>query len=112
MIERSLGVTALSLAKDRMIAGNIGMKNELRMEMGGSPSTMLNNSNKTVGQYRNTLKTNERSKMRCSRTSRNELVDLYEFDETVEEKKLIVEGTKSNKTKMKKRIMMKLLVMY
>ena len=39
MIERSLGVTALLMSKDLMIAGNMGLKNELRSEMGGCPST-------------------------------------------------------------------------
>ena len=111
MIKRSLGVTALSMAKDPMVSGNIGLKNEMRIEMSGAPSTQITKTGETVGQYRNrTQQQGKRSsKTRCSRTSRNNLVDLCESDEThVEEEKV----EKENKMKMKKRIMMKLLEMY
>ena len=40
-IERSLGVTALSLCNDNHIAGNIQLKNELREGLGGTPTTHL-----------------------------------------------------------------------
>ena len=40
-ISQSLGVTALSLANDPMFAGNILLKNDLRSEMGGIPTTHL-----------------------------------------------------------------------
>lgn len=62
VIEPSLGVTALSMAKDPMISGNMLLKNELREEMGGAPSTILTSTEETVGHYRNRMKGHCKSK--------------------------------------------------
>ena len=108
-IERSLGVTALSMAKDPMLSGNIALKNELREEMGGTPSSILNATQESVGQYRVRLQQgNASTSTKCSRTFRNNLVDLCSSEEDVKTAK----STISRKTKMKKRVLLKLLKMY
>ena len=105
-IELSLGVTALSMAKDPMISGNVSLKNSLREEMGGVPSTILGDSQETVSQYRSRNCTTPRRR-KCSRTSRNNLVDLCSSDEGDKEKS---EENLRNE-KMKKRIVLKLMKM-
>ena len=50
-IERSLGITATALVKDPMISGNIPLKNQLCESLGDKPSTIINGTGKTVGQY-------------------------------------------------------------
>lgn len=106
-IERSLGVTAISMAKDPMISGNILLKNSLREEMGGVPCTQLSATQETVSQYRNRRQNRRnRGNKKCSRTSRNDLVDLCSSDEEEEKKKAIY-----RKDKMKKRIVLKLMKM-
>ena len=107
MIERSLGVTALSMSKDPMIAGNMGLKNELRSEMGGAPSTKLLGTNESVNQYRNRRKKNG-SRMKCSRTSRNDLIEIQDSSDDDS----MVENDKSKNAKFKKRVLLKLLSMY
>ena len=73
------------MAKDPMISGNMLFKNKLREEMGGAPSTILTSTEETVGHYRNQMKGHCKSK--CSRSSRNDLVDLCSSDEEKDEKK-------------------------
>ena len=107
-IERSLGVTALSMAKDPMMAGNILLKNSLREEMGGAPTTTLSPTQETVSQYRSRRQRGHRVGSGCSRTARNNLVDLS-FTSDYEEE---VKTMKLRKTKMKKRVMIKMLKMY
>ena len=51
-IERSMGNTALSLANETEIAGNVPLKNELREALGGVPTTHLVSPNETVSQNR------------------------------------------------------------
>ena len=108
MIERSLGVTALSMSKDLMIAGNMGLKNKLRSEMGGCPSTQLLESNDTVSRYRAAQLRRQGSRTKCSRSSRNELIDLQESSDD-ESKPKNTKGTKAN---FKKRVLMKYLAKY
>ena len=107
MIERSLGVTALSMSKDPMIAGNMGLKNELRSEMGGAPSTKLLGTDESVNQYRNRRRKNG-SRMKCSRTSRNDLIEIQDSSDDDS----MVDNDKSEKAKFKKRVLLKLLSMY
>ena len=108
-IERSMGITALSLCKDNKIAGHVQLKNELRKELGGTPTTHLLSTNQSVSQHRNRKNYATGSKSKCSRTSRNILVDLCSSssDESNDSKV----WTKTNQ-KLKKRIMMKLLKLY
>lgn len=98
-IERSLVVTGLALAKDPTIAGHVGLKNELREEMGGRPTNMLVNTGQTVGQYQHDMKKR--------RASRNNLVDLYSSSDDKVTKKSMQELAK-----MRKRIMMKFMVLH
>ena len=105
----SLGVTALSMAQDPFISGNIALKNELRAEMGDIPSTQLVGTQETVNQYRNKMRMGKKRK--CSRSFRNDLVDLYsgsENEEECETKKVENE----RKIKLKKRVMIKLLKLH
>ena len=106
-IERSLGVTALSMAKDPMLSGNIALKNELREEMGGTPSNFLHATQENVGHYRRRVAHANNSTSKCSRASRNNLVDLCLSEEDVETK-----NNNVRKSKMKKRILLKMLKMY
>ena len=97
------------MAKDPMLSGNIALKNELREEMGGTPSSILNAMQESVGQYRRRLQQgNVSTSSKCSRTSRNNLVYLCSSKEDVQTTK----STTSRKTKMKKRVLLKLLKMY
>ena len=98
-IARSLGVTATALAKDPLIAGNIGLKNQLRGEMGDNPSTVLNAEGKTVAQYWDSRKKARNHRSKSSRFSRNDLLDL-----TGEEPEV-----RTKKEKLGKRIKLKLL---
>lgn len=108
-IERSMGITALSLCKDNKIAGHVQLKNELRKELGGTPTTHLLSTNQSVSQHRNRRNYATGSKSKCSRTSRNILVDLCSSsDDESNDSKV---WTKTNQ-KLKKRIMMKLLKLY
>ena len=101
-IERSLGMTALSLVKDPYLAGHINLKNQLREELGGVPSTYLAASQESVGQQRHRMSRGSRAK--CSRASRNTLVDLCMSDE---------ESSGNNDlAKMRQRIKLKLLKLY
>ena len=106
-IENSLGVTALSLAKDPMVAGNIFLKNELREEMGGAPSTILSSTQETVAQFRSNKMKGHSDKKKCARASRNDLVDLCSSDEENEK-----HMNKTRKAKMKKRILLNMLKKY
>ena len=108
-IEMSLGVTALSMAQDPFISGNIALKNELRAEMGDIPSTQLVGTQETVSQYRNKMRKGKKSK--CSRSFRNDLVDLCSGSENEEEcETKLVENER--KIKLKKRVMIKLLKLH
>ena len=125
-IEMSLGVTALSMAQDPFISGNIALKNELRAEMGDIPSTQLVGTQETVNQYRNKMRMGKKRK--CSRSFRNDLVDLYSGSENEEEceTKLVENERKikhkeecetklvenERKIKLKKRVMIKLLKLH
>ena len=111
-IERSLGMTALSsMHKDVGISGNISLKNVLREEMGGTPSTHLVANKESVCQHRQ--KVAKKSAAKCSRTSRNSLVDLSTSDENEEQSNENVLGTSmKDRAKMKKRILVKLLSMF
>ena len=106
-ISQSLGVTALSLANDPMFAGNILLKNDLRSEMGGIPTTHLVGMEQNVGQYRSTRAKGE-GKAKCSRASRNGLLNLCSSDEEMKEKTV----SKHEKAKRKRRIIKKLLSWY
>ena len=106
-IENSLGVTALSLAKDPMVAGNIFLKNELREEMGGAPSTILSSTQETVAQFRSNKMKGHSDKKKCARASRNDLVDLCSSDEENEK-----HMNKTRKAKMKNRILLNMLKKY
>lgn len=79
-LERSLGVTAHTLAQNQQLSSNIQFKNELRTALGGIPSTHLVAENETVAQTRHRRRF-QNSKERCSRTSRNNLMDLTESDD-------------------------------
>ena len=107
-LDRSLGVTATKLAHDPSISGNIQLKNELRKEMGGRPSTVLGRSGKTVGQYREC----HRMRRKNSRTYRNELYDLS-MDSSDSEDSLggTIPFTNLKEEKLKTRIQKKLLEM-
>lgn len=103
----SLGVTALSMAKDPFISGNIALKNEFRAEMGDIPSTQLEGTQETVSQYRNRVR--QSRKIKCARGYRNDLVDLCSVSEDEDRD---VKLADERKTKMKKRVMMKLLMLH
>lgn len=110
-IERSLGITALSMHKDVGIAGNIALKYALREEMGGVPSTRLVAGQESVCQHRQRV--GKESEARCSRASRNDLVDLSILDENEEiQEENVIETSMEDRIKMKKRIMIKLLSMF
>ena len=79
-MERSLGVTAHTLAQNQELSSNIQFKNELRTALGGIPSTHLVAENQTVAQNRNSRRFQNKNP-RCSRTSRNNLYDLTETDD-------------------------------
>ena len=102
-IERSLGMSVLKMAKDPQVSGNIALKNALRDEMGGIPTTQLLATQEYVGQHSQRIGM-ILSRAKCSRESRNNLVDLYSSDEGE------VVGTASKKqySKMKKAILLSL----
>ena len=83
------------MAKDPMISGNILLKNELREEMGGTPTTHINATKETVGQYRARMRGHSTAK--CSRSSRNDLVDLCSSEEEKDEKEKKVEKVRKLK---------------
>ena len=110
VIEHSLGVTALSLANETEIAGSVPLKNELREALGGVPTTHLVSPNETVSQYRHwrRYRSAAGSSAKCSRTSRNELLDLCSSDE--EDGKKTSLNLELKKKKMQ--IMKEFLLMY
>ena len=105
-IERSLGLTGLSLAQNQGMAGNVQLKNELRDAMGGTPSTHLVASNESVSQNRYWRRFRGKGP-KCSRNSRNELYDLCSSEE--DEKK---KNTTTLLRKKKAQIMKKFLKLY
>ena len=106
-IERSLGMTVLNMAKDPQVSGSIALKNALREEMGGMPTTHLLATQESVGQHRQRMGMNL-SRAKCSRESRNGLVDLYSSDEG----ERVETASKKQCSKMKKAILLSLLTLY
>ena len=79
--------------------------------MGGTPSTHLVANKESVCQHRQ--KVAKKSAAKCSRTSRNSLVDLSTLDENEEQSNENVLGTSmKDQAKTKKRILVKLLSMF
>ena len=79
-LERSLGMTVLNMVKDPQVSGNIALKNALQDEMRGMPPSHLLATQESVGQHRQRMGM-KLSNAKCSRESRNELVDIYSSDE-------------------------------
>ena len=98
-LDCSLGVTSTALARDPMIADNIGLKNQLCQEMGGTPSTVLNSTGQTVARYWDDNSRSCGHHSRCPRSSRNSLLDLWSSDSN---------KMKQSKLKLLKRIKLKL----
>ena len=73
-------MTVLNMVKDPQVSGNIALKNALRDEMGGMPTSHLLATQESVGQHRQRMGM-KLSNAKCSRESRNELVDIYSSDE-------------------------------
>ena len=84
-IERSLGVTALSLAKNTEVAGSVPLKNELREALGGNPTTHLVTPNQSVAQNRHWRRFRDGSTAKCPRTSRNNLLNLSDVEDDSKE---------------------------
>lgn len=99
-IKQSLGVTGSGLAKHPGVAGNIMLKNKLRKELGGKPTTTLSCSGLSVNQFWDRTKKAIGHWYKCSRTSRNSLKNLWSSDS---------KSTKENKWRLVKRMKLKLL---
>ena len=114
-IDQSLAISAHASAKSPSIATDIGLKNDLRKEMGGIPTTVLHGTNRgTVAQYQKKVSSN--SKAKCSRSYRNNL-DLSVFSDSSDDKELFEQKSKVDKktldkSLLKKRVQVKLLQMH
>ena len=76
--DRAIGVSSYGLTKNEGIFGNQKICNKLREELGGTPTTLLHSTGESVAQYNNRNGKDTSS----SRESRNNLIDLFETDET------------------------------
>ena len=50
-VHRAMGVASLGLTQNVTIAGDQNLRNKIRSELGGAPSTMLNETSETVSHY-------------------------------------------------------------
>lgn len=98
-VERTMGVAASGLMHSPEVAGNSMVRNHLREEFGGKPTTHLHSKGETVPQYFQRTGKDSRS----TRFSRNNLCDLSTENDDVNEAAGTPKKSKSDSKMFKER---------
>ena len=111
-VHRAMGVASLGLTQNVTIAGDQNLRNKIRSELGGAPSTMLNETSETVSHYyQRTGKDNSssrayRNNLKQSKKSQSEGLksQIYEENKKRVSKRLLQRFRSTRDTLIKKKI--------